>query len=196
MKNIFRIIGLGFVTVLLTISCDLIFGKDNPLTGGGGAYKIGEKGPAGGIVFYDKGDDNDGWRYLEAAPEEAEFRAMWRVQGTEVANTQETIGSGRSNTQLIVETFKHAAGEWDTAAQTADEMAFNGFDDWFLPSKAELDQMYGNLKRKNLGSFKNEWYWSSSIRNDYPRRQSFSDGNMGEGNSTNKYYVRPIRQFK
>ena len=31
-------------------------------------YKIGDVGPAGGIIFYDKGSKSDGWRYLEAAP--------------------------------------------------------------------------------------------------------------------------------
>jgi hypothetical protein len=36
-------------------------------------YNIGEKGPAGGIVFYDKGKVSDGWRYLEAAPSHTEF---------------------------------------------------------------------------------------------------------------------------
>ena len=31
-------------------------------------YKIGDEGPAGGVIFYDKGEYSDGWRYLEAAP--------------------------------------------------------------------------------------------------------------------------------
>ena len=35
------------------------------------APKVGDKGPAGGIIFYDKGNDSGGWRYLEAALEDA-----------------------------------------------------------------------------------------------------------------------------
>ena len=31
-------------------------------------YKIGDVGPAGGYIFFDKGYYSDGWRYLEAAP--------------------------------------------------------------------------------------------------------------------------------
>ena len=38
---------------------------------------IGDPGPCGGIVFYDKGNNSGGWRYLEAAPASAEFSANW-----------------------------------------------------------------------------------------------------------------------
>jgi hypothetical protein len=44
---------------------------------GGSSYKIGDTGPAGGIVFYDKGENSDGWQYLEAAPPEFEFSGNW-----------------------------------------------------------------------------------------------------------------------
>jgi len=44
---------------------------------GSKAYKVGDTGPAGGIIFYDKGDNSDGWQYLEAAPPEFEFEANW-----------------------------------------------------------------------------------------------------------------------
>ena len=44
---------------------------------GNKSYNIGDKGPAGGTVFYDKGDNSDGWQYLEAAPVEFEFTANW-----------------------------------------------------------------------------------------------------------------------
>jgi len=163
------------------------------------AYKIGDTGPAGGLIFYDKGNNSGGWRYLEAAPVEAEFQAVWRVStNTKVDNTQTTIGSGKRNTQLIVEKFKQTSGEWDTAAQKADALVFGGFDDWFLPSRDELDQMYGNLKRRNLGDFKNDWYWASSAQSDDAHRQDFSDGKLNTAfnslYSTYKSYVRPIRQ--
>jgi hypothetical protein len=32
-------------------------------------------GPAGGYILYDKGAFRDGWRFLEVAPADAEFRA-------------------------------------------------------------------------------------------------------------------------
>jgi len=41
-------------------------------------YMIGETGPAGGIVFHDKGSYSDGPRYLEAAPVRYEFSVNTR----------------------------------------------------------------------------------------------------------------------
>jgi len=167
---------------------------------GAQTYRIGDTGPAGGLIFYDKGNNSGGWRYLEAAPEEAESRARWSVHNTAVDNTRSVIGSGLRNTQLIVEKFAQTAGEWDTAAQYCNDLVFNGFNDWFLPSTDELDQMYGNLKRRNLGDFKNERYWSSTQANYYQSRvsadyQNFSNGQMEFINHKSViYYVRPIRQ--
>ena len=170
------------------------------------AYKIGDTGPAGGLIFFDKGNNSGGWRYLEAAPVEAEVHAQWSVlgfSGTDVNNTQAGIGYGRRNTQLIIEKFRQTSGERDTAAQKADELVFKGFDDWFLPSQIELDQMYRNLRRSNLGNFGNEWYWSSTqTSSGKASAQNFSNGEIGNfpkaRNPNNgrayDFFVRSIRQ--
>jgi len=159
-------------------------------------YRIGDTGPAGGIIFYDKGNNSSGWRYLEAALYETEVQIRWSVNHSDIENTLETIGSGRRNTQLIVEAFNRAIGEWDNAAQYCDDLVFGGYDDWFLPSKDELDQMYGNLKRRNLGDFRDNWYWSSTQSSFWQTNtQNFSNGSMSNATPKNeRWYVRPIRQ--
>ena len=165
------------------------------------AYKIGDTGPAGGLIFYDKGNNSDGWRYLEAAPKEAEFQAAWSDNSFNVNNndykTRSDIGFGKRNTQAIVERFREVTGNWNTAAQKAHDISCNGFNDWFLPSQTELDQIFGNLKRKNLGDFKNELYWSSTEYDNWRSRgQNFKDGKVEEYSKSGRsiYYVRPIRQ--
>ena len=164
-------------------------------------YRIGDTGPAGGIIFYDKGNNSDGWRYLEAAPVEVEFIAKWSAMNTFVANTQTAIGSGKSNTQIILDTYIRTAGEWDTAVQLCDELDFGGFDDWFLPSIDELNQMYGQLKRRNIGNFQDRHYWSSTGSRTNNIWEStgayalnFGDGRAELGSRTSAVYVRPIRQ--
>jgi len=40
-------------------------------------YKVGDIGPSGGYVFYDKGEYTDGWRYLEANKRDAQAKMTW-----------------------------------------------------------------------------------------------------------------------
>jgi hypothetical protein len=155
-------------------------------------YNVGDFGPAGGYIFYDKGVFSAGWRYLEAAPAETEFTApsgaSLRVSGTSTA-----VGSGRRNTQLIVE-YLNQRGESGSAEQLCVSLNFDGFTDWFLPSKDELDLMYRNLKQKRLGSFNNNWYWSSSPANGLSAWvQDFRDGGFFDYRSTAT--VRAVRAF-
>jgi len=144
-------------------------------------YKSGDIGPAGGIIFYDKGQLTDGWRYLEAAPEAYEFTALWGFEGTEVAGTGTGIGSGKRNTDIMVQLLsamldgRISLGKKNTegagsnreltnnAAYKCSKLEINGFKDWFLPSKDELNLMYSTLHSKNLGAFKDNYYWSSSV---------------------------------
>jgi hypothetical protein len=159
------------------------------------SYKIGDQGPAGGIIFYDKGVFSDGWRYLEAAPDGTDYYAQWGSNGKNIAGTKTTIGSGKQNTQIIAGWLQQA-GESGRAAQICAGLSINGFTDWFLPSKDELDLMYKNLKHTGLGGFGNNIYWSSSQGIYFAAwYQRFSDGLQKSDSKKDGYLVRAARSF-
>jgi hypothetical protein len=157
-------------------------------------YKVGDEGPAGGLVFYDKGNSFGGWRYLEAAPASTEAKLKWITTGAEVGGTKVEVGTGRQNTQLLIADFSIGVPE---AALHCVELEYEGFQDWFLPSRDELNLMYINLKRKNLGGFSGDVYFSSSdAYNGYAWNQRFSDGDQYSGLRKNAVgSVRAIRAF-
>jgi len=162
-------------------------------------YRIGDIGPAGGIIFYDKGAFFDGWRYLEAAPVDFPNNVQW---GTALdVSTEIGIGDGRRNTELIIHRL-HQLGESVRAAQLCAQLEFGGYKDWFLPSLNELELMYENLKSRGLGNFSKICYWSSSIHlsGDKPPAPMgvfiLVDGRrVGEVNNNFYYSVRAIRAF-
>jgi hypothetical protein len=161
-------------------------------------YAIGDRGPAGGWIFYDKGVVSDGWRFLEAAPHDI-GPAQWGADGRKVKGTAPGVGTGKRNTRVIVR-YLRLRGKHDTAAQLCDKLAVGDrdkFDDWFLPSRNELGQMYHSLKQKGLGRFSNSWYWSSSQDDDsYSWALDFNDGSSYFGKSKDKaYLVRAVRAF-
>ncbi len=159
-------------------------------------YSIGDEGPAGGIIFYDRGPQEGRWRYLEAAPAEYEQTLRWGPADIE-AETSTALGAGPENTRAIAEAFE-AAGEFDTAAQYSSLAVINGYDDWFLPSREELNLMYRTLGVKNPEGFRGVGYgyWSSS---QYSRAlawaQGFASGVQGRIEKFDRLIVRPIRAF-
>ena len=161
-------------------------------------YKIGDTGPAGGIVFYDKGIFSDGWRYMEVAPASTQLSAQWGALDENIPGIESELGSGRENTRIIVEHL-NLRRERDRAAQVCQNMDFGGFNDWFLPSLNELDLMYDNLKLIGLGDFGNRWYWSSSSEKDKGGHNSwckgFSNGNLYNISRSQIQTVRAIRAF-
>jgi len=165
----------------------------------GGVYTVGQRGPAGGIVFFDKGSYSDGWRFLEAAPVSTEFTAPWG--NVDVRGTSTALGFGRSNTQAIVRALSNA-GLVGQAAQVADSLVYGGFNDWFLPSSDELDWMFRNLRERGLGGFANATYWSSSQSASLHWtvwNQNFNNGNRSAPNQIRfkdtTFRVRAIRAF-
>jgi hypothetical protein len=158
-------------------------------------YKVGDTGPAGGIVFYDKGNNSDGWRYLEVAPAASVVSAEWGVFEQNIAGTSTAIGAGKRNTEILVERLG-TLKESRRAAQICTSIEIKGFTDWFLPSKDELNLMYKNLKQKGLGNFDNSWYWSSSqAKDDSVWNQNFRNGYQDGGSKNLACSVRAIRTF-
>jgi hypothetical protein len=151
-------------------------------------YKVGGIGPAGGYVFYDKGSYSDGWRYLEAAPADTEWdnNIEWGGFTYSVKGTAAEIGSGKSNTDKIVQklgNYEPFHNRSDYAAKLCADLIYGGYDDWFLPSKDELNMMYENLKQNDLGNFAGSWYWSSSQSSTDKNRawgQTFYSGNQSD----------------
>ncbi|MFZ4617034.1 MAG: chitobiase/beta-hexosaminidase C-terminal domain-containing protein, partial [Rectinemataceae bacterium] len=161
-------------------------------------YAIGDTGPAGGIVFYDKGSVSDGWRYLEAAPSDQSTGIQWDNGSYTTTGAAATgIGSGEANTATIV--ASQGAGSF--AASLCANLVQGGYDDWFLPSKDELDLIYQNLKLAGRGGFASAWYWSSSeLNSNYAWTQNFGDGyqyNYYDVSYKNYgySYVRALRVF-
>ena len=160
-------------------------------------YKIGDFGPAEGIVFYDKGFTSDGWRYLETAPTGTVDLAWWRgPYSTEqrVDGTETVIGSGWRNTRRIIA----ASARSDTnAVKMCASLKVFGYKDWFLPSKDELNLMYETLKQKSISGIKSGAYWSSSETSMYTAWfQRFMDGyQSGDGDKKHPFYVWAVRAF-
>ncbi len=175
------------------------------------SYQIGETGPAGGLIFYDKGNDKNGWRYLEAAPTDQSDDDKWGCCACSEVKCQlinkkmsingarsKFVGSGKANTQAILE----GCDESNTAARTCKEYRGGGKDDWFLPSIEEVKLMYKVLTKAGVGNFKTDGddaetrYWSSTELDKY---QAYSWSSAKEKvywpKKHEKYKVRAIRAF-
>lgn len=201
-------------------------------------------GPAGGLVFYENPNwEDDGWRYLEAAPSGwytgdtdskgtysgyGDPRFQWGAVDYDYPNDYEiipsaestNIGSGVYNTENIVnyhdtlwtrfpelgDFYTHPTNYYEdndgtVAAKICHEYAIevNGelFDDWFLPSKDELHEMYKHLKDQDLGDFYAESFWSSSTNGSgyMVWNQSFLNGGQSNSIRSTENRIRPIRAF-
>ena len=153
-------------------------------------YTIGDTGPAGGFVFYDKGSYSDDWRWMEVAPVSTEVQRTW---GDLVGiSNNRAIGYGLSNTEAIVNT----TGSFP-AAEYCYALEYGGCDDWFLPSRDEMLAVYDNLHDAlGLGDFKTGYYWMSKGDNaDYAWYTLFSDGSQGSLLKDGLLYLRAARYF-
>jgi len=128
---------------------------------------------------------------------------VWGGSETSVEGTGTAIGTGASNTEKIVEKFGHAEpynNNTDYAAKLCANLVVSEdgvtYDDWFLPSKDELNLMFENLKKNNIGGFSDVAYWSSSeFRANGAWYQGLLSGYQSGRSRDFDYWVRPVRVF-
>lgn len=143
---------------------------------------------AGGIIFY---LDDTGEHGLVAAPEDQGATMDWFNGEYVVTGAMGTeIGTGQANTSAIVA----AQGEGDYAASLCDQLVLNGFGDWFLPSKDELNALY--LSKALVGGFSEDFYWTSSEYGEGSAwEQVFNTGAQYNANKNFLIRVRAVRAF-
>jgi formylglycine-generating enzyme required for sulfatase activity len=149
------------------------------------SYFIGQS-YGGGIIFYIDGTGQHG---LISAPTD-QATALWGCNNNFIGGTSTDIGTGDANTATIVS----GCSESGIAASICKNLVLNGYDDWFLPSKDELVQLY--IQKNVIGGFVSFYYWSSS---DVSTTQAwcfiFGLGIPTWGNKIDNFGVRPVRTF-
>ena len=189
------------------------WGADNATVAWGvKSYKVGDTGPAGGIIIYVAADiqtstygtETLNWKYLEVAPSDASsgetthVRYMWCEDTTYVAlGTGKEIGDGWFNMQKL----KGNISSYPAVKACADyytEVEGVKYDDWFLPSMMELEEMKKN--KTVVPSPADDAYWSSSQGDStYCLVLYYVNFNehitTGGSNSAGFEYVRPVRAF-
>ncbi|GFO72752.1 trimeric autotransporter adhesin [Bathymodiolus japonicus methanotrophic gill symbiont] len=130
-------------------------------------YKLGDHGPAGGLVFYVSAGGLHG---LEVATHGASGAAKWGCSGDTVNGINvngvynKSIYTGESNTEAMLKS------ECSPAAKNTSNYSLGGYSDWFVPSLGELDLIFRNLVAKGHGTFSEDSYWSSS---EYDENESW-----------------------
>jgi len=207
MKNRISLLGIIAIVAIIGFGFTACGGDDN--TGGGSACNaeclaIGAVGEGGGIIIYHKhsgftvtGAGSFTAYYLEAAQTDQATSVTW--SSGEISNfldvtgaTGTAIGTGKANTAAII-----AAHSGDTASNNAAKAAVGctdgGKNDWFLPSRDELNEMY--KARKHLG-ISSGHFWSSSQRSDSVAwSKNFASDGQFYGIKSFDRLVRAVRAF-
>ena len=126
----------------------------------GGVCVVGDRGPAGGIVFYVSPTVIDvatgistGGRYLEAAPTSTSSSAVWCNLTNPMGASGTRIGNGAENTRIASSYCSSGA------VNTVANLSQAGYSDWFLPSYDEMIEMINAIDLIGMSS---SYYWTST----------------------------------
>lgn len=152
-KRLFKIALLA--SMMLTYSCSgnddsEVVNNENPILGNDDSpntssepesYKLGGQGPGGGIIFQ---IDESGEHGLEVS-KVIGFVRWWNTNQNSynIPNLQEGAGTGMSNTEKII---ANLGNEGEYAAKLCADFVQGGKDDWYLPSKFEIEKIFSFYK--------------------------------------------------
>ena len=141
----------------------------------------------GGVIFY---IDASGEHGLVAAEQDIGTTIKWANSFSNTNVSYSDVGKGSDNTTAII----NLLGSGSYAASACRELSANGYTDWFLPSKNELNLL--NQKRELVGGFSIDYYWSSSEQDSLNAWYSyFPYGSQYYRNKDSVAKVRAVRAF-
>jgi len=148
-KKILFFIAQIIVLVLFISSCKKE-SLNTPANNSLPAFLVGQN-YGGGTVFYVDGTGQHG---LIAGASSQKISVQW-YNGSFIETPAKGIkvGTGRGNTSLII----GAQGTGEYAASICDELEINGYNDWFLPSKDELNLLYLQKAAGNVQGLANNF---------------------------------------
>ena len=141
--------------------------------------------------------DGNGCGFVAATSEQSSQIRRWHNgSNTTTGATGTAIGTGLANTNAIISSQGGATGSY-AAGICADYSVTDGgvtYDDWYLPSEDELNQLY--INRAEIGGFASSYFWSST-ESSIPsaRVQHLDGGNKSSLSKAGIWYVRAVRTF-
>jgi len=217
MKNVFTLLA----AVLLTAStyAQVGIGTTNPNTSAALDITSTTKGlliprmtktqrdaissPATGLMIYQTDGtvgfyyyNGSSWSEVGAAEKTYSINTFYSELGGYVIEVRDGGKHG-----LVVAMQDQGNSDWydaDDLLNNSSNHDTNGakFMDWRLPTKRELNLMYGVYSDGNAASLNANFYWSSTERFDSAWRQDFNDGDQGDyGKGYFTFVVRAVRAF-
>ncbi|MAQ00309.1 MAG: hypothetical protein CMC51_05845 [Flavobacteriaceae bacterium] len=102
-------------------------------------------------------------------------------------DTSHSIGEGDINTLQIIEGNNNdnssngtEFGSDNYAFKIVDDLSYNGYNDWYIPSSGSMELIYNNIHSIGMGNFNETlFYWSSTKEGYFPYVMAFNFESWG-----------------
>lgn len=155
-----------------------------------GEYEIGDKGPAGGIVFQVNPDTKAEFRFAEEHLISGSYE--WGCESTDIPNSSSSNTWMAKNNCTEILKLCNSGG---TAVSVCNNLVFGGFSDWYLPTAADLHNLY-LLKANGQLSYYPVSYWTcTQYDKDQGYQVSLADGIYRHSFKYSTFPVIAVRYF-